>query len=100
VALLVKPLVTNESAWFVCAVPFTSHVYEGEEPPAVIAVLNTTAVPEQTLLFLAVTAIVGVTAVLTVMVTGVPVAVGEDAQPTDEVIIAFTTSPFASVVEV
>lgn len=99
-ALLVKLLVTNESAWFVCTVPFTSHVYNGEEPPFVMAVLNTTAVPEHILLLLAVIAIVGAIAVFTVIETGDAVAVGEEVQPTDVVMITFTTSPFASVVEV
>lgn len=57
--------------------------------------VKVTLVPEQILVPEAETATDGVTDVLTVMVTGVEVAVVGEAQEAEEVITQVTTSPFA-----
>jgi len=58
--------------------------------------VNVTLVPEQMLVAVALTATDGVTLVLTVIVTGVEVAVVGVAQVAVDVITQVTTSPFAS----
>ena len=57
--------------------------------------VNVTLVPEQMLVALALTSTEGVTEVLTVIVTGVEVAVVGEAQDSEEVITQVTTSPLA-----
>ena len=59
------------------------------------AAVKVTLVPEQMLVALALTATDGVTEVLTIIVTGVEVAVVGEAQDSEEVITQVTTSPLA-----
>jgi len=57
--------------------------------------VNVTLVPVQMVVALAFTATEGVTAVFTVIVTGVDVALVGEAHASEEVITQVTTSPFA-----
>ena len=59
--------------------------------------VNVTCVPAQMVVAEALMLTDGVTLALTVMVTGLDVAVAGDAQANDEVITTVTTSPLASV---
>ena len=59
--------------------------------------VKVTLVPEQMVVSLALTATDGVTEVLTVIVTGVEVAVDGEAQDSEDVITQVTMSPSASV---
>ena len=65
-------------------------------PPLVGAAVKVTLVPEQMLVAEADTATEGTTVVLTVMVTGVEVAVVGDAHEAEDVITQVTTSPLAN----
>jgi hypothetical protein len=67
-------------------------------PPLVGVGVKVTDVPEQTVEAEAPMLTAGVKAEFTVMVTGLEVAVGTEAQGAVEVITQDTTSPFASVV--
>ena len=65
-------------------------------PPLTGVAVNTTGLPLHIVVVDAEIVTSGVTDGLTVIVTGVPVAVGTDGQVADEVITTVTWSPLAS----
>jgi len=79
--------------------PFTFHWYVGV-PPLVGVGVKVTDVPEQTEVAEAAILIAGVKEVFTVIVTGLEVAVGVEAQDAVEVITQLTMSPLTRADEV
>src|SRR6478736_707892 len=92
-------VVVNLSESVPLSTPLTCHWYDGLLPPLVGVAVNVTEVPLQIDVVLAAILTLGSTLV-DVMVTGLLVAVGVDAQARLLVIITVTTSPSFNVVVV